>query len=332
MQALLMAGGGGTRLWPLSTETKPKQFLALFDDRSLLRTTFERILPIIPASHVWLSGNYKHQALLLADLPELSPSQLILEPAKRDNAAAICLALLLMSQAGIADHEVIVMLPCDHRIGNETRFREIILQGEKFLKQHPQQIVTIGIHPTHPETGYGYIEHTDQALLIDDMYPVMSVKQFVEKPNLAVAETYLASGKHLWNSGIYMWTLGNMLHLFETLLPEIFTQLKNNLDRWAEIYPELMATSLDYGISEKIDTIATIPAKDLEWNDVGDFRALGEHHSSGVTTLDVSKSYLRNDTTIPIRIIGLENVVVVSTEEGLLVCHRDRAQDIKKLL
>ncbi|MBI4835729.1 MAG: hypothetical protein HY817_00555 [Candidatus Abawacabacteria bacterium] len=331
MQVLLMAGGGGTRLWPLSTEEKPKQFLALFDDRSLLRTTFERVLPLVSPDQVWLSGNAKHADLLKKDLPELNTEQIILETAKRDNAAAICLSQLLMNKAGIDANEVIVMLPCDHRISNEEEFRTLIQNGEAFLKANPEYLVTIGIVPTHPETGYGYIAHNQKALSQQNDVPVLAVEQFVEKPNIEKAKEYVASGKYLWNSGIYMWTLGTMLRLFADLLPNIYSLLSANLTDWEQIYHQVDATSLDYGISERIKTIATIPAHNLGWSDVGDFSALGEFHDEKIRTLDVSDSYLRNETSTQIRVIGMKNIIVVNTPDGLVICDRKRAQDIKKL-
>lgn len=328
MQVLLMAGGGGTRLWPLSTEQKPKQFLALFDSRSLLRTTYERVLPLVKPEQVWLGGNKNHQTLLSQDLPEVPKDHLILEPTKKDNAPAICLSLLLMRQQGVDLNEVIIMLPCDHRIGNENEFRQLVSQGETFLKSNPNYLLTIGIRPTHPETGYGYIEYSEKEICPQ----VFLVEQFVEKPNREIAESYIAQGNFLWNSGIYMWTLGAMLKWCEALMPEIFTPLSQNLANWESAYLNLQGISLDYGISEKISQqIVTIPAQNLDWSDIGDFKALGNYQSGNAATLDVSDSYIRNDTNVPLRVIGLKNIVIVNTADGLVVCDRNRAQDIKKV-
>ncbi len=328
MQVLLMAGGGGTRLWPLSTDKKPKQFLALLDNRSLLRTTYARVLPLVSPDNIWLSGNKQHAELLKAELPELKINHLILEPAKKDNAPAICLNQLLMQKAGVPGDEVIVMLPCDHKIGNEDEFRKLLICGEKFLKAHPDNLLTIGIKPTYPETGYGYIEYSEQEL----DQSIFLVNKFVEKPNYEVAMTYIAQGNFLWNSGIYMWTLKSMLQWFEQFLSDIFSSLSENLDNWENVYLNLQGTSLDYGISEKLQRkIVTIPAQNLDWSDIGDFRALGNYQSANTATLDVSNSYIRNETQVPLRVIGLKNIVVVSTAEGILVCDKDRVQDIKKL-
>jgi mannose-1-phosphate guanylyltransferase len=332
MQALLMAGGGGTRLWPLSTDELPKQFLALFDQRSLLQTTYDRVAKVVPADQIWLGGSTKHAKLLQEHLPQIVPQHVVLEPAKRDNAAAICLNLLLMQQAGISDDEVVVMLPTDHAIGNEAEFAQVLLTGETFLKQSPQFVITIGIQPTHPETGYGYIDCTNTILLESHQHQVVAVNKFVEKPDLATAHQYLLQGTYLWNSGIYLWTVGAMLEAFERLLPDIFQPLKHNLNNWQDIYATLPATSLDYGITEKINTVATIPTKTLEWSDIGDFRALGEQKLGNVTAIDVKNSYICNQINTPIKILGVENIVVVQTEKGLLICNRNRAQEIKKLL
>lgn len=332
MQALLMAGGGGTRLWPLSTDELPKQFLALFDQRSLLQTTYDRVAKVVPADHIWLGGSTKHIDLLKKHLPQINSQHVVLEPAKRDNAAAICLNLLLMQQSGIGDDEVVVMLPTDHAIGNEAEFAQVLLAGEAFLKQSPQFVITIGIQPTHPETGYGYIDCTNSVLLESHQHQVVAVNKFVEKPDLATAQQYLHQGTYLWNSGIYLWTLGAMLRAFSLLLPDIFQPLQSHLANWQEIYATLPATSLDYGITEKISTVATIPTQTLEWSDIGDFRALGKQTLGDVTAIDVKNSYICNQTNTPTKILGVENIVVVQTEKGLLICNRDRAQEIKKLL
>ncbi len=330
MQILLMSGGGGTRLWPLSTEEKPKQFQAIFDNRSLLRTTFERILPLTNPANIWISGNQKHSALLQQELPEVPTKNIILEPAKRDNAAAICLNQLLMAKS-VSEDEIVVMLPTDHVITNETEFRSLITTAENFLKQNSHYLVTIGITPTYAETGFGYIEKSATVLAQRDNSEILRIKQFVEKPNQAIAEKYVASKQYLWNSGIYIWRLGQMLTWFQNFLPELYEPLSRDLNSWEEIYPNLPATSLDYGISEKLKDIAVIPDHNLGWSDVGDFRALGEHVSKNIAILDVKNSYIRNDTHLPMRVIGVENIVIVNSPNGLLICHRDRAQDVKKL-
>lgn len=331
MQILLMAGGGGTRLWPLSTEEKPKQFQALFDDRSLLRTTFERVISLTASKNIWLSGNAQHQDLLRQELPEIPEDNFILEPAKRDNAAAICLSLLLMKKRGISGDEVIIMLPTDHRIENEKEFQSLMTFAEGFLEKNPQYLLTIGINPTHPETGYGYIHHKSLNIYARGDFAAIKVDRFVEKPDLTTAKKYLQTKNYLWNSGIYLWTLDQMLHWFENLLPNIYHTLQDHLENWQKIYPAIDANSLDYGISEKISDIVVIPDQNLGWSDVGDFRALGEHVSENIKVLDVEESYIRNDTETPMKVIGVKNIVIVNSPNGLLICDRSRAQDIKKL-
>lgn len=331
MQILLMSGGGGTRLWPLSTEEKPKQFQAIFDKRSLLRTTFDRILPLVNPNNIWVSGNTKHKTLLKKELPEVPANNIILEPAKRDNAAAICLNQLLMAKQNISPNEIVVMLPTDHQITNEDEFRLLIKIAENFLQKKPKHLLTIGITPTYAETGYGYIQKSPTILHQEKNSHVFCIKKFVEKPNKEKAEEYIASGEYLWNSGIYIWTLGQMLLWFKNFLPDIHQPLSENITDWQGIYPTLPATSLDYGISEKLNDIAVIPDHHLGWSDVGDFRALGEHVSTNIATLDVENSYIRNDTNIPMKVIGVKNIVIVNSPNGLLICDRNRAQEVKKL-
>ncbi len=327
MYILLMAGGGGTRLWPVSTDEKPKQFQAFFDERNLLRTTYERILPLAENDHIWLSANKKHSQLIKQSLPDLLIDQILFEPAKRDNLPAIALSQIAMAQKGIDKNAVIVMLPCDHRIGNEQELRRLLHLGEQFLLQNPQYLLTIGIKPAYPETGYGYIQISNNELTNH----IFKADRFVEKPNLAKAQEYLNAGNFLWNSGIYMWTLGTMLAWLQKFTPKTFTTLTHNFHNWHTIYESLEANSLDYSISEKVPDLACIPSDRLEWSDVGDFKALGIQTIGNVQSLDCNDCYIRNDTNIPVKVIGMKNVIIVNTEHGLLVCDRDRNQDIKKL-
>lgn len=327
MIALLMAGGGGTRLWPISTEEKPKQFQTFFGNKSLLRSTYERILPIIPSEQIWLAANNKHSQLIKDALPELIDDHCIFEPARRDNAPAIAVTQLLMQQSGVDLSTIIVMLPCDHQIGNESELRRLLQLGEQFLQQHTDYLLTIGIQPTYPETGYGYLKCSNEVLTAE----IMRADRFVEKPDLATANTYVDSGQYVWNSGIYLWTLGSMLKWLENHLQKTYQQLAHNLHNWLTIYESLEAISLDYSISEKVAHLATIPTKNLEWSDIGDFKALGIHSLGNVTTLDSNNCYIRNDTEQAVKVIGVENLVIVNTKDGLLVCDRNRTQDIKKL-
>ena len=327
MYALLMAGGGGTRLWPVSTDEKPKQFQAFFDNRSLLRTTYERILPIIPPDQIWLTANDKHSQLIQKSLPELPLNHCIFEPARRDNAPAIAVSQVLMQAAGLDLESVIVMLPCDHKIGNETELRRLLQLGERFLLKNPQYLLTIGIKPEYPETGYGYIKCTDSFLLPE----VLEAERFVEKPDAIRAQEYVTSGRYVWNSGIYMWTLRSMIEWLKQYLPETYQKLDHNIHNWHTIYETLESISLDYSISEKVENLATIPSNNLSWSDIGDFKALGIHSIGKVASLDTSNCYIRNNTDQIVKVIGVENLIIVNTKDGLLVCDRNRSQDIKKL-
>ncbi len=327
MHALLMAGGGGTRLWPVSTEEKPKQFQAFFDNRDLLRTTYERVLPIIPNSNIWLAANKRHAQLIQESIPELVVDQCIFEPSKRDNAPAIAVSQILMQQKGLNLNSVIVMLPCDHRISNEIELRRLLHLGERFLEKNPSYLVTIGIKPAYAETGYGYIKYNNNSLLEE----VMLAERFVEKPDLARAQEYIASGQYVWNSGIYIWTLGSMLQWLEKFVPTTYHSLIHNFQNWHTIYETLEAISLDYSISEKVDHLATIPTDNLGWSDIGDFKALGIETIGNVASLDATNCYIRNETEKVVKVIGVENLVIVNTKDGLLVCDRERSQDIKKL-
>lgn len=350
MIPLIMAGGGGTRLWPLSREKFPKQFQRLTGNKSLLQVTAERLsaLPNVEGANLFVS-TATHFAPLVRDQLSVADDRLILEPCKRDNAAAILLSVLKIRQSLGRDDVVVGMFASDHMITDTDLFARGAAAAERVAMVHPGAIVQMGLRPTYAETGYGYIEmgdkesHDDEAGL--DVYRVAG---FREKPDEETAKKYVASFRYLWNAGIFFFRIDTILGLYERHLPELFASLSALPFGTAEeppalekVYPTVQATSIDYGIVEKTKDIFVLPMDHLGWSDVGHFKSLWEVlpkdadgnvlEGSNVLTRDTKNSIVYGNGRL-IACIGLENVVVVDTGDMLLVTTKEASQDIKKFL
>ncbi|MGL5099851.1 MAG: mannose-1-phosphate guanylyltransferase, partial [Fusobacteriaceae bacterium] len=287
LTALIMAGGSGERFWPLSTPTKPKQLLNLFSDKSMIRETVDRILPIISPDKIFIATNILQAEEIIKELYDIPIENIIIEPAFKDTAAAIGYTSLIIEERfkNCGEKVEVVVLASDHLIAKGDEFCEIIkLAGEEASKSGV--IVTLGIKPTHPETGYGYIEvKSDEPILLNT---ICKVKRFREKPNFETAEEYLASGKFLWNSGMFIFTTETIFKNFEVLMEEhsqLFNELRKEinknvtgsaLSKLAEPYfQNFEKISRDFGIMEYSKNIRVIPI-DIGWNDIGSFTALTE--------------------------------------------------------
>ena len=348
MKIVIMAGGSGTRLWPLSRKQKPKQFQKLLGETTMLQESVDRLLESFDIDDIYISTNEKYRDEIIAELPELREGNIILEPAKRDTAPAIGLAAVL---ANAAEDEAIAFLTSDHYIQKKPEFRGLLQVADKFVSDHPEYIVTMGITPTCPETGYGYIKFEEDVISTYDGTPVHTVETFVEKPNLEVAQRYLRDGSYLWNSGMFIVTKGTIMTQFATQLPAthaILTKIEaaNGTDQLQEVinaeYPQTDKISIDFGIMEHMDTIAVIPA-DIGWSDVGSWAALKDIVSDGSAKhshigngehLDLGSEgvLVHSEASKLITTIGLKDIVIVETDDILLVCDKNRSQDVKKVV
>jgi mannose-1-phosphate guanylyltransferase len=337
--AVIMAGGAGTRLWPAARRESPKQLQRLIYEEPLIAVTARRLLAGFDLDRILIVTAARYADAIRAVLPELPPQNVISEPFGRNTAAAIALAAF-----GIARDDpegVFAVFPADHVILHPERLHAALDYGIELATQH--RVVDIGVPPSHPETGYGYIELGDRLSEEDDL-TAYQVRRFVEKPDLERAQEYLAAGNYIWNSGMFIWQANRFLDALREHLPETFTALSDAFaagseDALVRAYEAIPDISVDYAIMENVSDVVAIPV-DFGWRDVGDWNALydlmekdaeGNASEGSVTTLDTRNSLLVAGTKM-IAAIGLEDLVVVDTPDVLLVMRRERAQDVKKIL
>jgi mannose-1-phosphate guanylyltransferase len=338
-----MAGGGGTRLWPKSRELHPKQMHALGSERPLVQNTTDLLHRIVGEDNVYIVTNKHHAALIRNIMPSMA-GHIIIDPYRRDTAAAIGLSAVYLSKK--SPDAVMGVFPSDHFIGNPDTFGAIVrLAEDQATEGH---VVTIGIKPTGPETGYGYIEYGTSEASRDGMN-VFRVRRFVEKPNRETAEQYLADGNYLWNSGMFIWSVPTVLRLFEKHLPEMYAGLMKIGDAIGtpdeettveRIYEGLQSVSVDYGIMEKAEDVLVIPG-DFGWNDIGSWKTVHDISPQNADGNVITGHVLEHDTTNclimgekgkVIAAIGLDNLVIIDTPDALLICPKDRTQDVKKIV
>lgn len=335
---VILSGGSGTRLWPLSREAYPKQFLPLVGNDTMLQATWKRVASIAGAAPI-VVANQEHRFMAAEQLRECKvlPQALILEPVGRNTAPAIAIAALQALSAG--DDALLLVLPSDHVVRNEAAFHAAVKQAA--VAAESGKLVTFGIVPTAPETGYGYIKAATGE-------GVRAVDRFVEKPDLATAEQYVASGEYFWNSGMFLFKASRYLKELETLQPAILAACGNALDKAARdndfirldagAFAASPNDSIDYAVMEKTADAAVVPL-DAEWNDVGSWSALwevsdkdadGNACHGDVIALDCKDSYAYGNRLIAM--VGLQDVVVVETDDAVFVGHKDRVQDVKEIV
>lgn len=340
---VILAGGSGERFWPLSRKHRPKQFLTLDETgRSLLQATHDRLVDISgSAEQVMVVTGSEYRSHVLEQLAELPIENLIVEPLARDTAPAVLFAALRIAQE--APGAVMGVFPADHRITAPAAFQRVVHRAVEVAAQ-TDRLVTLGVTPTYAATGYGYIQRGE--LLLDGELPAFEVSRFAEKPDAETARNFLEDGHYSWNSGMFLWKVGVILEAFQRHQPEMYAVLSSAfrqerpLGAIRAVFPQLQKISIDYAILEKSDHVAVIPAE-FGWDDLGDWNALerllkGEGQNVTVgrhVGLDTGGAILyttRGDDLIAT--IGLEDVVIVRTDEVTLVVRKDRTQDIKKVV
>ncbi len=333
MYGIILAGGSGSRLWPLSRELYPKQLLNLNSDKSLLQSTFERLEGFMPKDNIVSITNTKHTSNVRMQLSELSSKvNLLSEPVSKNTAPAIALAVKFIMQKSNSD-PVIIVVPSDHLIENQDKFLSTVKKGEKLAEAG--YIVTFGIKPDYPETGYGYINTSDE---LQDGF---KVKEFVEKPDLETAKQYLKAGTYYWNSGIFMFKASTLIQEIEKLAPEI-ANISNEIDftKSDEIpfikFDKMPNISIDYAVMEKSDKIALVKLES-DWNDLGSWQSIydvsqkdknGNVFVGHVLDKDSKNSFVYSSSKL-VATIGLEDTVIVETEDAILACKKDKTQDVK---
>ncbi|MBO5729467.1 MAG: mannose-1-phosphate guanylyltransferase [Paludibacteraceae bacterium] len=337
---IIMAGGVGSRFWPFSTNEKPKQFLDFFGTgRSLLRMTYERLDGIVPASNVFIVTNKIYKDTILEQLPELAENQVLLEPMRRNTAPCIAYAVYRIQKQNPKAN--IVVLPSDHLITNEKEFQRVITEGLRFVANN-DALLTLGMKPTRPETGYGYIQFGNGG---DEL---RKVKTFTEKPNLEMAKVFLSSGEFAWNSGMFLWRADVIINQFNQHLPEVADKFEQGIDAYAtdneqtfinRIYPECPNISIDYGIMEKAENVYVMLA-DFGWSDLGTWGSLHEITSKDSDNNAVAKCQTmfynaqNNMVALPegelVVIDGLDGYLVARDNGVLLICPKDQESKIRQ--
>lgn len=335
MFGIILAGGSGSRLWPLSRELYPKQLLNLNSDKSLLQSTFERLAKFMPAENIISITNVKHTANVKLQLKHLASNAAVLsEPLSKNTAPAIALATKFIQQK--EEDPVILVVPSDHLIENVEKFIQTVKKGEKLAKEG--YIVTFGIEPNYPETGYGYINILNEPILDG-----FKVKEFVEKPDEVTAQKYVDAKTYFWNSGIFMFKASTMINEINKLAPKIADLMKefdfSKTDRIEyNLFEKMPSISIDYAIMEKSDKIALIKLES-DWNDLGSWQSIYDvsekDESNNVMIGHVLDENSKNSFVYAssklVATIGLEDTVVIETEDAILACKKDKTQDVKKI-
>lgn len=348
--AAIMAGGGGTRLWPLSRKKRPKQALRFFGDRTLFQVSVERVLPIIEPEKILVLTIADHEEILAKQEELLLPKNFIIEPSPRGTASAIGLAAIYLNHRDPGS--VMACLTADHYMTNEPAFRELLLAAyDAALDNH---LVTLGITPEAPDPSYGYIHKGDAA----DKYrglQTYTVRAFKEKPDVDLAREYQQSGEYSWNSGMFVWRTDLILKEIQLQMPELFLGLQEiekalDTDREREtvdaVWNELKSITIDYGVMEGASGVVVIPADDLGWIDVGDWNRLynvlekdedGNVNKAGSSLLLDTRGVLilqdgKRESGRLIAALGIDDLVIIDTEDVLLICRREMADQVKRLV
>ena len=344
LHAVIMAGGSGTRFWPASRQSRPKQFLALATDTPLLRMTFERLEGLVPPERVWVVTTAATAEATREFLPELPANNVLAEPVGRNTAAC----------AGFAAHVVLardseatcIVLPADHVIGEVSRFRSAMAAGARLVEREGG-LLTFGVQPTRPETGYGYLELGPEHSR-DGEWAIHRLQRFVEKPDVDHAQSYMKSRRFLWNAGIFAWRAADLLDELRRQLPKLadgLDKIARSLETTqagtvlAEVYPALPATSVDFGVMEKAEGCWTVPV-DFPWSDVGSWLALEEvlpsdadgNRQRGRVHIEEARGNVLVSTGPTVSVVGVDNLVVVATPDAVLVVPKDQAQRVKDVV
>jgi mannose-1-phosphate guanylyltransferase len=337
-----MAGGIGSRFWPMSRANFPKQFLDILNTgRTLIQATYDRFATFIPAENIYVVTTTQYRDIVAKQLPELKPENILCEPARKNTAP--CIAYISYKLREMNPDANLICAPADHIILDPATFKEVCLEALDFT-DNIKALVTLGIKPTYPNTGYGYIQYEPHAVSDN----IFKVRTFTEKPDEELAKTFLASGDFLWNAGIFVWKVKNIIVAFEKLLPEIhdvFDAEKSHFNTATEsaaverIYPQCVNISIDYGIMEKADNVYIIPAS-FGWSDLGTWASaydtldkdyLGNAVAGGnVLIIDAINNIVHADNSKMILLQGLDNYIVVDTKDVLLICKKEKEQDIKE--
>lgn len=339
----IMAGGIGSRFWPKSRTAKPKQFLDILNiGKTLIQLTYERFLPLIPKENIFIVTSDDYETLVKEQLPDLKQEQILMEPVRRNTAP--CIAYVCDKIYAQNHNATVVVSPSDHIILQEEKFLKVIERCIAFVENN-DELVTIGIKPSKPATGYGYIQYHEEATA-DNFH---RVKTFTEKPSLEIAKTFLKSGDFLWNSGMFVWKAKTFLDTVQKYLPEIAEAFRDGAKHYdqpsekafiKEAYSQCTNISIDYGVMEKANNVYTIPAQ-FGWSDIGTWDSLYEVYEhdylgnavsgKNVKIYDAAHNMIMVDDKKLVVIQGLDGYCVIDSEDVLLICQKEKEQEIKQI-
>lgn len=338
----IMAGGIGSRFWPISRTNYPKQFLDILGTgNTLIQQTFNRFKGLVPVENIYVVTAAEYVSIVKEQLPEVEAENILGEPFRKNTAP--CIAYITFKILQKDQEASLVVAPADHLILDEKKFIDVCKQGLDFVG-HFNALVTIGIKPTHPNTGYGYIQH-EFAAAVPSVY---KVKTFTEKPNKELATTFISSGDFLWNAGIFVWRLKCISEAFQNYMPEMYELFTTEAEKFGTseeqnaietIYPQCSSISIDFGIMEKADNVYVIPAA-FGWSDLGTWNSAWESMDKDylenavagkkVMVIDATKCVVNVPDDKLVILQGLDDFIIVDTEDVLLICHKEKEQEIKE--
>ncbi len=345
--AVIMAGGGGTRLWPLSRKASPKQMLPLVGDRSLFQIAVDRLDGVFSPEQIYVVTVAEQAELLQQQSPQIPSENYLIEPLPRGTASVVGLAASVLQQRD--PEAVMAVLTADHIFKNIDHFQRLLLSAYDAAQQ--EHLVTLGIKPTFPSTGYGYVHQGEWVGSYRDL-DVYQVRQFVEKPDESRALTMLESDEYAWNSGMFVWQVARILEEFERQMPDLASKLSQISGSWNQpqresviqrVWPQIQPETIDYGIMENAHDVVVIPAEGLGWNDVGSWEALfdvlpADEHGNivlGEETISLETSdtlvYKKSSQRLVVT-IGVEDLVVVDTGDVVMICKKDQAQKVRQVV
>lgn len=338
----IMAGGIGSRFWPKSRTAFPKQFIDILDTgKTLIQSTFDRYAAFIPKENIYVVTSADYEEIVKAQLPDLPLTNILTEPSRKNTAP--CVAYISFKLQQKDPDACLLVSPSDHIVLHQENFEAASLKALRFAEQH-NAFVTLGIHPTYPNTGYGYIQREDTAVDAD----IYKVRTFTEKPNLEIAQSFIESGDFLWNAGIFSWKIKNIIEAFETFVPEmheVFVAEQHHFNTDEEtaaierIYPLCTNISIDYAIMEKSSNVYVIPSS-FGWSDIGTWNSaydnfekdyLGNAVSGeNVMIIDATRCMVSAPDGKLVVLQGLDDCIVVDTDDALLICKKEKEQEIKE--
>ncbi len=341
--AFIMAGGVGTRLWPRSRTSTPKQFLDLLSDETMLQDAYQRLQPVIPAENILIGTGAAYVATVQEQLPGLPANNIVVEPSGRGTAPAIGLGAMHIYRRD--PDAVMVVVTADHYIGQIARFQRVLRAATQVA--HDGHLVTLGITPSFPSTGYGYIRRGELLTTVDG-FTVYHARRFTEKPDASLAQAFLSSGLYSWNSGMFIWQVKSIMAEFERQMPEFYAQL-DEIGRAVDtprgsatlqrVWPGVEKQTIDYGIMERALDVAVIPVH-IGWNDIGSWSTLMElldaDKNGNVVigdhiTLETRNTLIYSAKKL-VATIGVQNLIIVETDDALLICPQDRAEQVRKVV